>query len=387
MSIFNLLSGSSGVLAFLQENLIAVILGALILILIIVLIVLIVKCRKLSALYKEEQQNVSESAEVEPVKTEETPAVQEETEVIVVEDIPEEEIKLETENKVEEKPVAPVSDAVEAPEATKNTAPVKKTAIKKTTTKKTEEKKIIVTGQKPKGKWTVEFKKDGEYMAKLYASNGEEMLSSEIYTTEEGARNGIVSIINSIDTGKFVIYQDKAKNYYYKLKTSTNRFMCVGEIYKSKERCQKAVDSVKRIAKDAVVSPTLVTGTEYVDYKPIKNPKYEVKNGATGKWKIEQNEEGMYSAKLYASNGQLMLATEEVSLLKSAENAIESVKKNAAAGHFIIDRDKFGKYYYKLRNAKKSVICIGEAYTSVDSCISALESVRRFAATAIEDEE
>jgi uncharacterized protein YegP (UPF0339 family) len=78
-----------------------------------------------------------------------------------------------------------------------------------------------------------------------------------------------------------------------------------------------------------------------------------------------------------------MLATEEVSVRKTAENAIESVKKNSFAGNFIIDKDKFGRFYYKLRNAQKSVICIGEAYESLDSCISALESVRRFAYTAV----
>ena len=81
-----------------------------------------------------------------------------------------------------------------------------------------------------------------------------------------------------------------------------------------------------------------------------------------------------------------MLATEEVALKKSAENAIESVKKNAAAGNFIIDHDKFGRFYYKLRNAQKSVICIGEAYESLDSCTAAIESVRRFAATAVIEE-
>ena len=92
---------------------------------------------------------------------------------------------------------------------------------------------------------------------------------------------------------------------------------------------------------------------------------------------------GKYNAKLYASNGQLMLATEEVSLEKSAKNAIESVKKYAEQGNFIIDRDKFGRFYYKLRNAQKSVICIGEAYDTLDSCVSAIESVRRFSLTAI----
>ena len=235
---------------------------------------------------------------------------------------------------------------------------------------------------KKTGKWTIEIKRAGEYIAKLSAANGEVMLSSEIYSTEAGARNGIATIIKCIESGRFLIYQDKAKNFYYKLKTSTNRLLCVGEIYTTRDQCEKAVESVKRIAASSPVSDELVEGMKYVDYTPVKVDSYDVKKGARGKWKVETTEEGKYCARLYASNGQLMLATEEVSMRRSALSAIESVKKNSAQGNFIIDRDKFGRYYYKLRNAQKSVICIGETYDSLDSCISALESVRRFAATA-----
>ncbi len=231
------------------------------------------------------------------------------------------------------------------------------------------------------GKWVVELKSVGEFMAKLVASNGEVMLSSEIYSSEEGARTGIATIIKWVEEGNFVIYQDKKKNYYYKLKTSGNRLICVGEIYKSKEQCENAVESVKRIARNSTVSPDLVEGARYVDYKPVAFD--EENKGPKGKWRIETAENGKFSARLYASNGQLMIATEEVAGKKTALNAIESVKKNAIEGNFIVDRDKFGRYYYKLRNAQKSVICIGEAYDSLDSCTKALESVRRFAVNSI----
>lgn len=262
----------------------------------------------------------------------------------------------------------------------------KKPVEKKTTAKKPATKKTTETVKEPKklnGKWTVEFKGEGEYMSKLAASNGEVMLSSEIYTTEEGARNGIATIIKGVDSGKFVIYQDKSKNYYYKLKTAGNRLLCVGEIYKSKERCLKAVETVKRIAKNSPIAEELNSNDAYAVYTPQPLDVSDVKKGLRGKWKVETTEEGNFTAKLYASNGQLMLATEEVALEKSAKNAITSVKKNAAEGNFIIDHDKFGRFYYKLRNAQKSVICIGEAYDTLDSCTSAIESVRRFAATAV----
>ncbi|MBR2449097.1 MAG: DUF1508 domain-containing protein [Clostridia bacterium] len=289
---------------------------------------------------------------------------------------------------VEEKPVEQVKEepvAVEKVEEVKEEKKLaKKPVAKKAPAKKVEEKPIEEVKQPKKkvGKWTVEFKGHGEYLSKLLASNGEVMLSSEIYTTEEGARGGIATIIKGVDSGKFVIYQDKNKNYYYKLKTANNRLLCVGEIYKSKDQCLKAVESVKRIAKDSTILEEVYEGAQYIDYVPA-TVSTEIKKGTRGKWRVETTEDGAYSAKLYASNGQLMLATEEVALEKSAKNAINSVKKNAAEGNFIIDRDKFGRFYYKLRNVQKSVICIGEAYDTLESCTSAIESVRRFAATAV----
>lgn len=231
------------------------------------------------------------------------------------------------------------------------------------------------------GKWVIEHKSQDEYISKLLASNGEVMLTSEIYTTVDGAKSGISTIIKGVDGGKFVIYQDKNGNYYYKLKTSANRLLCVGEIYKSKEKCLKSVESVKRFAANSPIAEEVFEGAQYIAYTPAPLSN-EYKKGTRGKWKIEKNEEGEYCAKLYASNGQLMLATEQVSQKSSAMNAVSSVKKNAEQGNFIIDRDKFGRYYYKLRNSLKSVICIGETYDTLESCTSAIESVRRFALSA-----
>lgn len=308
---------------------------------------------------------VAESTPVsEPVQEEvkEEPTIEPVQEEVVVEPVKEE----------------PVSEPVqeEKTEEVKEEEPVKKAPAKKAAPAKKTEKKVA------KGKWLIEHKSEGEYMAKLAASNGEVMLSSEIYTSEDGARAGIDTIIKNTEIGNFIAYQNKNGNYYYKLKTANNKLLCVGEIYKTKEQCLKAIESVKRIAADAVVAGEIIEDAKYVDYTPEKDIKYEVKTKSRGKWKVEETEEGMYSAKLYASNGQLMLATEEVSTKATAKKAIASVKKYSADGNFIIDRDKFGRFYYKLRNAQKSVVCIGEAYDSKESCISALESVRKFAAIA-----
>ena len=232
-----------------------------------------------------------------------------------------------------------------------------------------------------KGKWVTEKKSDDEYIAKLLASNGEVILTSEIYSTAEGATKGVATIVRGVENGKFVVYNTKGGDYYFKLKSASNKLLCAGEIYTTKEGCLAAAESVKKFAKDAVITGKVEEGHEYVKYVPAKVD-YEIKKGARGKWKVEKTEDGGYLARLYASNGQLMLSTEEVKERKTAEKAIESVKKNSAEGNFIIDKDKFGRFYYKLRNANKSVICIGEGYDTEEACISALESVRKFSATA-----
>ncbi len=274
------------------------------------------------------------------------------------------------EPEIKEEPVkAEIAEQAEKP------APVK--AVKKSTATK---KPANRTTKKVNGKWMIVIKKENEYLAALLASNGEVMLTSEIYTTPEGAKNGIATIVRGVENGNFVIYCTKSGDYYFKLKSATNKLLCAGEIYTTKEGCLAAVESVKRFAKDAIIVDEVVEGDKYIEYTPAQ-VSYEIKKGARGKWKVEQTENG-YSARLYANNGQLMLSTEEVKEKKTAVKAIENVKKNSAEGNFIIDKDKFGRFYYKLRNSQKSVICIGEGYDTVDACISALESVRKFSATA-----
>lgn len=271
--------------------------------------------------------------------------------------------------------------AEKQPETTQKTA--KKPA--KTAPAKQEAKSEAKIGTKaePKrmlGKWRIVIKGENAYIAVLHASNGEVMLTSEIYSTEEGARSGVETIKRGVETGNFVIYRDKGGDYYFKLKSAGNRLLCVGEIYTTRDACEKAAESVKRIAKDSPLMIKVSEGERFIAYTPAEVTPPAKKN--QGKWRIEQGENGGFSAKLYANNGQVMLSTEEVASRKTAEKAIESVCKNCAAGNFYIDKDKFGRFYYKLHNVQKSVICTGETYDKVDSVVSAIESVRRFASNA-----
>ena len=374
-----------------SETISYVIAGAGVLVLLLLVILIIV------AIFKGAKKSKNKAQKVE--QTETTP----QEEVIVVEEnqieksvpsattdiainpaeIENHVAKIETENKEEiavtetsKSEIVNEQSVEEKPSKSKTTAKKTEKTSKKATPKSTE--KPEKPARKMTGKWVIECKREGEYVAKLVASNGEVMLNSEIYSTPAGARSGINTIINGVVNGNFVIYRDKSGDYYFKLKSANNKLLCVGEIYKTKDGCISAVESVKRIAESAVLVEGVSERNHYIDYTPIKLTEQAL-SGAKGKWKVEQTENGGYLARLYANNGQLMLATEEVSKKATALNAIKSVKKNASEGNVIIDKDKFGSFYYKLRNSQKTVICIGESYDSLDACISALESVRKFA--------
>ncbi len=277
------------------------------------------------------------------------------------------------------KDVKPTARATAEPAAKKSAS---KTAVKPAAKKAEPVKEAKATV----GKWIIKEKGEGEFVAFLYANNGEIMLTSEIYTSEESARAGIDTIRKNVDGGTFVNYKDKNKNYYFKLKSVKNRILCVSETYKSEALAESAKESVKRFVSSPVQSGVEkdITVIKYV--LPKKEETVDTRSAYSGKWKIEKDGD-TYMAKLFASNGELLLNSESYVSYASAKSAISTIVTNGVAGNFIIDSDKKGRYFFKLRSAQKATLCIGETYAKLDSCQSAIESVRRFLKTAklIED--
>lgn len=272
------------------------------------------------------------------------------------------------------KEVKPTARATAEPAAKKSAS---KTAVKPAAKKAepVKEAKAMV------GKWIIKEKGEGEFVAFLYANNGEIMLTSEIYTSEESARAGIDTIRKNVDGGTFVNYKDKNKNFYFKLKSVKNRILCVSETYKSEALAESAKESVKRFVSSPVQSGVEkdITVVKYV--LPKKEEPVDTRSAYSGKWKIEKDGD-TYMAKLFASNGELLLNSESYVSYASAKSAIATIVTNGVAGNFIIDSDKKGRYFFKLRSAQKATLCIGETYAKLDSCQSAIESVRRFLKTA-----
>lgn len=107
------------------------------------------------------------------------------------------------------------------------------------------------------GKWIISSREDAEgekvFFFELFANNGEKLLSSEEYTTYIGAVNGIQTHKTNIEKGNFRISLTKRGDYIYKLLNGNGQLLCLGEHYKTKGRCQSAVESVKRFAMNSPV--------------------------------------------------------------------------------------------------------------------------------------
>ena len=103
----------------------------------------------------------------------------------------------------------------------------------------------------------------------LKATNGQVILTSEVYTTEAACRKGIESIMknapianveNQTEEGyetlthpKFEMYQDKAGEFRFRLKARNGEIIGTSEGYTAKAGCLNGIESVKKNAGDAEI--------------------------------------------------------------------------------------------------------------------------------------
>lgn len=259
------------------------------------------------------------------------------------------------------------------------------TVAEKSATEKTTKEKVVAekpaADKKALGKWIIKEKGEGEFVAYLYANNKEIMLTSETYSSPDGAKKGIATIRkNAAIDENFTYYRDKNKNYFFKLKTSKNRLLCAGETYANKSACLKSIESVKNFV-DSPLAEKIEKDVTIINYTPGQDEAYTPRKNS-GKWVISELDDETFIAQLFASNGELLLSSESYASYSSAKDAVENITQNGLNGNFIIDSDKKGRFFFKIRNAQKLTLCVGETYSQLAACQSAIESVFGFLKTA-----
>jgi len=104
------------------------------------------------------------------------------------------------------------------------------------------------------GKFELKKSKDGQFMFNLKASNGQVILTSELYKTKPSAENGIESVRkNSAREGAFEVKNNAKGEPYFILKATNGQEVGRSEYYSSKVSMENGIASVKKNAPDAKV--------------------------------------------------------------------------------------------------------------------------------------
>ena len=305
------------------------------------------------------------------------------------------------EEPVKEEPAKEEKKAPAKKVATKKEEPVKAVAPvkeeKKAPAKKAPAKKEDLSEEEQlaryAGKWiiyhilTENNSEDDMYFFELHASNGEKLLSSEEYTSYEGAVKGIQTHKTNILKDNFKITLSKKGDYIFKLLSGNGQLLCMGENYKTKTRCESAIQSAKRFAKTAIVEEKAQDFMLKIPVDDDNSVVEPVAEGVVGKWIINHREdstgEEVFYFELFANNGEKLLSSEEYTTYEGAVKGIQTHKQNIEKGNFRISLTKKGDYIYKVLNGNGQLLCLGEHYKSKTRCQQAVESVKRFASSPV----
>jgi uncharacterized protein YegP (UPF0339 family) len=107
-----------------------------------------------------------------------------------------------------------------------------------------------------------------------------------------------------------------------------------------------------------------------------------------GKFELKKAKNGQYLFHLKASNGQVILASEQYVERRGATRGIESVKKNAPLDNrYERKTAKNGQPYFVLRASNGRTIGQSEMYNTPASMENGIESVKKNAPTATVDDQ
>ena len=102
------------------------------------------------------------------------------------------------------------------------------------------------------GKFEIKKAKNGEFIFNLKASNGQVILSSEMYKAKASAKNGIESVKkNAGNDGMYEKLSSKNGKHYFVLKAANKEVIGTSEMYENESSRDGGIASVKASAGDA----------------------------------------------------------------------------------------------------------------------------------------
>ena len=104
------------------------------------------------------------------------------------------------------------------------------------------------------GKFVIKTRINGDYQFDLHAGNGENILTSQGYSTKAACENGVESVrTNAIDTSKFDKNDASNGKFYFNLKAANGQIIGTSQMYASASGRDHGIASVSANAPDAIL--------------------------------------------------------------------------------------------------------------------------------------
>ena len=107
------------------------------------------------------------------------------------------------------------------------------------------------------GKFVIKEEQNG-YVYQLIASNGRVIASSNIYKSRESCLEACNKFRVCVYEGSFYVYKDKNNQFQFKLYNKQNRLVLAGVVYKERSRAVSVIESIKKLAKYAVLIDNVI---------------------------------------------------------------------------------------------------------------------------------
>ena len=105
----------------------------------------------------------------------------------------------------------------------------------------------------PKGKFEIFEGKNGQWYFRLKAANGQTILTSEGYTSKQGAEKGVASVKKNAVEERIEYLASKSDQPYFVLKAANGETIGSSQMYKRQVSCEKGAQSVLNHAPEAEV--------------------------------------------------------------------------------------------------------------------------------------
>ena len=191
----------------------------------------------------------------------------------------------------------------------------------------------------------------------LKSGNGAILLASEAYTDRTGAINGILSVENNgVDNSQYAVVQGASGKWLLHLVAGNNEIISFSQTYSSKSNATRAVTSCVKAV------------TTYLDKQEANTTgaRAQVDAGATNQFRFN----------IFASNGQIVLSSEQYTTEAAAWNGVFAAQDAAtAASSFAILQATDGRFYFTLTASNDEIVGTSQMYTTKESAESGVASV------------